>query len=440
MKHLFLIPVFFVFALNTVLSQPLNDNCSGALVLPPLLDYCSTPGDFTNEGATPSDFDTPECWDTIDNDVWYKFTALKNAVNIIVFGKGAFGTLQNPMIALYKDSECSGDLELLKCNYDQYSSNIVELNKYDLVQGEKYLIRIDGQNGATGNFKFCMKSYNPIPEPGQDCSSATILKDTTPFVVNYLSGPGDDPYETSNTCIFDEKNSTWFKWKAKNDGNLTFTISPLHNTDDIDIALFELPGGLDDCENKTVLRCDATYSGNNSSCGSDTGLDMESTDLEEDYNCDAGEDGFVKFLDMQKGKSYALVVNNWSATRFGFSIKFGGTGTFDNTVSTEEYFDEEINKEIYIPNIFTPNNDGNNDYFTVFNKSNALKIEKMMIFDRTGKLIFQKSDFPLNMQYMGWDGTMDGQLVNNGVYVYIIKVKFEDGEYKQYAGDVTILR
>ena len=80
---------------------------------------------------------------------------------------------------------------------------------------------------------------------------------------------------------------------------------------------------------KIDLRCNATFGGNNVSCGPKTGLSLLSTDLEEDLNCDKGEDGFVKYIDMVAGRAYALVVNNWSASGKGFAIEFGGTGEFE---------------------------------------------------------------------------------------------------------------
>lgn len=333
-KYNFMIKYLAIF-LSVVIStpiiyaQPFNDECESAQVLENVDDWCSADGQFNNVGATSSGYGAPDCWDGAAHDVWFRFTATATAVNIYISGAGNEGTLQNPMVALYVDNGCFGTIYQKQCKIDFNQSNSIELTEGALIVGESYLIRVDGQNGNTGTFKLCIKNFNPPVEPGQDCSSAALLCDKSPFVVKYVTGAGNDPNETNNTCISEEKQTTWFKWIAKNNGTLTFVLTPIQITDDLDFVVFELPNGYDNCDGKIVLRCNATFGGNYAACGPKTGLDLLSTDLEENYNCDAGEDGFVKYIDMVKGHTYALVVNNWSASGKGFSIEFGGTGEFE---------------------------------------------------------------------------------------------------------------
>ncbi len=321
--------LLIIVSVSTGYSQPVNDECESAIILENVDDWCSADGQFNNVSATPSGYGAPDCWDAANHDVWFRFTATATAVNIFVSGAGNEGTLQNPMVSLYIDNGCFGTIYQKQCKIDYNNANSVELTEGALIVGESYLIRIDGQNGNMGEFKLCIKNFNPPVEPGQDCATAALLCDKSPFVVKYVTGAGDDPNETNSTCISEEKQTTWFKWIAKNDGTLTFVLTPIQITDDLDFVVFELPNGYDDCEDKITLRCNATFGGNYASCGPKTGLDLLSTDIEENYNCDAGEDGFVKYIDMQKGHAYALVVNNWSASGNGFSIEFGGTGEFE---------------------------------------------------------------------------------------------------------------
>ena len=63
-------------------------------------------------------------------------------------------------------------------------------------------------------------------------------------------------------------------------------------------------------------------------CTGPTGLSLWSVDIEEIPGCQPGNDNFVAAIDMESGKSYALIVNNFSNTGSGFSISWGGTGTF----------------------------------------------------------------------------------------------------------------
>ncbi len=90
---------------------------------------------------------------------------------------------------------------------------------------------------------------------------------------------------------------------------------------------------------------------------------------------------------------------------------------------------------IYIPNAFTPNGDGLNDIFKVETVI-ELKEFKLMIFDRTGELIFESSDIS-----KGWDGTFKGKAVPMGVYVYTVKAIIKDSnELINREGIVTVLR
>lgn len=115
-----------------------------------------------------------------------------------------------------------------------------------------------------------------------------------------------------------------------------------------------------------------------------------------------------------------------------------------NGCSTSESIFVELdrNRNIFIPNIFSPNgNDNRNNYFGVFNGVGVKMINFVRVFDRWGELMFAKSKIlPGTDISQGWDGTVRGRLVENGVYVYIIEVEFEDGQKLLYRGDVTVAR
>jgi gliding motility-associated-like protein len=98
-------------------------------------------------------------------------------------------------------------------------------------------------------------------------------------------------------------------------------------------------------------------------------------------------------------------------------------------------------KPIFIPNSFSPNNDGVNDGFTLFSGPAVNRIEQLQIFDRWGGMVYQsKTDFLPNEPSLGWDGTVNGEPVNGGVFVYQFVVEFQNGELEEYAGDVTVVR
>jgi gliding motility-associated-like protein len=94
----------------------------------------------------------------------------------------------------------------------------------------------------------------------------------------------------------------------------------------------------------------------------------------------------------------------------------------------------------YIPNVFSPNDDGNNDYFTIYGRFNLTRLNYLRVFDRWGNQLFEKLDFDPNVPELGWDGRFNGESMLPGVYVYSAELEFEDGRTQIVHGDVTIMR
>jgi gliding motility-associated-like protein len=102
------------------------------------------------------------------------------------------------------------------------------------------------------------------------------------------------------------------------------------------------------------------------------------------------------------------------------------------------------NLKLHAPNVFTPfNGDGINDFFNVWVSKGVDFIELLEIYDRWGNLVFQGVDgvdFNRNDFNSGWDGIFKGQKVNPGVFVWRAGVRWLDGTFSNYAGDVTVIR
>ena len=98
-----------------------------------------------------------------------------------------------------------------------------------------------------------------------------------------------------------------------------------------------------------------------------------------------------------------------------------------------------VNSEsiIKIPNIFTPNGDGSNDYFQVYAKS--LKAFKGMIMNRWGKVLYEWTDW--TKPEAGWDGKISGSEASPGVYYYVIRWKgMYDEEETEDKGAFELVR
>ena len=97
-------------------------------------------------------------------------------------------------------------------------------------------------------------------------------------------------------------------------------------------------------------------------------------------------------------------------------------------------------REVFIPNIFSPDYDGTNDVFMVFGGRGVVEVSSMLVYDRWGELIFENANFSTDAPQQGWDGTFRGRSMNPGVFLYIIEVEFIDGVRVKYSGDVTLTR
>lgn len=98
------------------------------------------------------------------------------------------------------------------------------------------------------------------------------------------------------------------------------------------------------------------------------------------------------------------------------------------------------NRHVFIPTAFTPNGDGLNDFFYLYGGLGVARVNKMMIFDRWGELLYQQENVPATDPAYGWDGRKGGKLMNPGAFVYYFEVEFVDGEVLTYKGDITMFR
>jgi len=96
---------------------------------------------------------------------------------------------------------------------------------------------------------------------------------------------------------------------------------------------------------------------------------------------------------------------------------------------------ECTNSVFHLPNIFSPNKDGQNDFWRLYT-NNPEEFISLAVFDRYGNFVFQTDDIETS-----WDGTFRGQDVVTGVYVYRVKLicPYDRKEY-HVVGDVTIIR
>ena len=337
-KRLLLAAAAWAAVAAAALAQPANDECIGALFLPDASSYCSTVGELSNVGATTSPQAKPFCQpDEVQRDVWVSFRATATNVSVSVVGRlprDGGGTLEAPQLVLYGGEGGCGALEEVACVSDPFESNVVQVLADSLQPGELYYVRLGARDGNVGTFKLCIEQFDFVPEPKSDCVDGVLLCDKEPFTVPQLIGAGREGDEVAGTCIREEFSSVWYKWTCDEAGDLGFVLTPSNPVDDLDFVVYELPDGIDGCATKRLLRCEAA--GENISapldnwerCSGETGLRAGETDNSEPPGCRPANNNFVANIEMVPGRSYALMVNNFSDSGNGFSIEWTGSGTF----------------------------------------------------------------------------------------------------------------
>jgi gliding motility-associated-like protein len=131
-----------------------------------------------------------------------------------------------------------------------------------------------------------------------------------------------------------------------------------------------------------------------------------------------------------------------------FSFYNEGTYTIYLTVTDDYACMDSTSREVtvsapytfYVPNAFTPDNDGINDYFI----PKGIYVDEdrysMTIFNRWGEPVFETQDVN-----QGWDGrvnttTIESTEVSSDTYIYVIKLYDVNGEYHEYMGQVNLIR
>lgn len=132
----------------------------------------------------------------------------------------------------------------------------------------------------------------------------------------------------------------------------------------------------------------------------------------------------------------------WNTGATTSSITVSNIGIYSATVDRDGCTGTdsvEVFKDCYvdIPNSFTPNGDGTNDYFLPRQLlSSSVTRFKMSIYNRWGELIYETG----SINGRGWDGKMNGADQPTGVYVYLIEADFANNTGERYQGNVTLLR
>ncbi|WP_177192179.1 T9SS type B sorting domain-containing protein [Chitinophaga arvensicola] len=95
---------------------------------------------------------------------------------------------------------------------------------------------------------------------------------------------------------------------------------------------------------------------------------------------------------------------------------------------------------VTMPTAFTPNGDGQNDWFYVIGNLDIKLVRNFSVYNRLGNKVFEANNTPANDRSYGWDGSIKGQMAGMGAYVYFATVEYLDGRTELVKGTITLIR
>lgn len=95
---------------------------------------------------------------------------------------------------------------------------------------------------------------------------------------------------------------------------------------------------------------------------------------------------------------------------------------------------------LFIPNVFSPDGDGQNDELRLYPGSNLVMIHSFVIRDVWGEIVFEAHSYYPDASQPVWDGTLKGKILNPGVFHYFVDAEFSNGNRRILNGDITLLR
>lgn len=97
------------------------------------------------------------------------------------------------------------------------------------------------------------------------------------------------------------------------------------------------------------------------------------------------------------------------------------------------------NENVFVPNTFSPNGDGNNDVFYVRGRG-LDRVKSLRIFNRWGEVVFEQQNFPVNNAMYGWDGKYKGNKPVPDVYVYQVEIFCDNSQVVHFEGNIALIQ
>jgi hypothetical protein len=124
-----------------------------------------------------------------------------------------------------------------------------------------------------------------------------------------------------------------------------------------------------------------------------------------------------------------------------------GTRTYTLTVTDQDGCSTESSivllsrlvRNYYAPNVLSLQSNLGNDQFKIFTNQATEIIEEVSIYDRWGNQIYQAENLLYEEDIDGWDPRIMNKPINPGVYAWVAKIRYVDGETLTFHGTITVV-
>ena len=432
LKQLYLYILFFLLSLqgHTVFAQNCNSEISAGLTCSEAPFICDI-NRFCDRLPVTNRLPRQDgLCGTVENGHWVGFTATWHTMLFLFTvsncenGPGIKG-------ALYLSGTCDDLVQVAPCWENTMSRQFLYIVE-NLDIGQSYLFQISGEEGAVCDYQINIMAGNfPLPAtanaglPEIICENASLQLDGT------QSNMGEN---------------FSYEWVTE-DGNIVSganTLTPIINA----------PGDY-------VL----TVLNNNNNCADTDTVQVTLTEtsarelaIPNEVSIDFGEQLQIvpetNFAPYQINQATWIPANSIScpnclitqanparSTLYQLIVEDLNGCTYIDSIFVNVLNAPRRNK-VFLPNIFSPNGDGNNDFlFVSANLENVRAVLSFEVYDRWGNRVFNRKLTPLNSEIDGWDGrSVDGQLLPTGVYVVQFAVLFVGGNTEIFHETVTLVR
>ncbi len=338
-------------------------------------------------------------------------------------------SLIHPLVAAFTDDPniiCQGSAIQFTNKTDSLSTPPLSYIWYFGDKNSSNLISPSHVYPNTGTYKVQLIASNFVP--CFDTATAIVYVDSiSPINISVTDSVLCRSTFVTFTGTYTTIGNTGVTWNF-GDGDSLFNVNPVsHSYDGFGTDTVTITAHYRACANTTTTRIIHVFLAPDLYLGPDTAIcaGSESITLRDDINT-----------------KYPGTKWKWSTGQTTPAIVVTQPGYYSLLVSLNGCVASDtvwVKDDCYmnIPNVFSPNGDGSNDYFFPRQYlTKGLISFKMSIYNRWGQEIFETK----SLDGSGWDGKMNNADQPEGVYVYLIDAVFKDGQKEHHQGNVTLLR